>query len=484
MSDDTQKGRIHALPNLARGDGEGLLSKSEEQNFTQQAAAAGELGSDSPIVSHGIKTITTARREVRWATRRVNNRVERFRRARRTRCDWHEARAQQINSERTRAELVQVAEHDVRTVRMGALVLFVSSLVVWALLAGVLFSDPMTVYASVREGFDVSPGVGLFDVSNPDHYKVLIAVAWAFVMTLLVLGGVKLVAGPLGTLIFRPQLSKQADRFPAAEDSHAKHPLWHLAVMAGVGVVLLVVVMWMLHAYAKSRFLTDVSVSDGPVYVVATTLVWAITLLPAIIAALETFVHSPQQAHIAKVARLSRTHRRAEKRDISMEQRLLESERRSGHQAHQALLGLGDRLSAVALRSDFQAAEAAQRGLADVSAIAQLFKTVPVVTEPGIREELKIDYSARPPSLFLPGLPTVTAKVADAINGYFSLAETPDASPIAELWRERRGEASRIANTAAYLPAAPRTAVSDEPQIDPVGIADEDDPTYPTSEAS
>ncbi|HMR47842.1 MAG TPA: hypothetical protein PKE40_01105 [Arachnia sp.] len=468
MSDDTQKGRIHLVPSAVRGDGGGLLSKPEEQNFTQQAAAAGDSGNDGAFASHGFKTETSARREVMWPARRAGALVERGRRAQRMRRDWHEARAQQINSERTRAGLVQVAEHDVRTVRMGALALFVAGWVVWALLLGVLFNDPMTVYASVREGFDVPGAVKLYHFGHPDHYKLLIAVGWALVMTLLVFGGVKLLAGPLGTLLFRPQLANQKDRFPAAEDSHSKHPGWHLAIMSGVGAMLLIATAFMLHAYAKARFLADFVADDGPVYAVATTLVWAITLLPAIIAALETFTHSPQQAHIAKVARLARRHRRAEKRDIRVEQRLLEGERRAIRRAHLAVLSVVDNLAAVVLRADFQAAEAAQHGLADVAPIAELFRTV----AEGTREEREIDYSGRPPSLFLPGLRVVTAKVADTIDRYFDLEQIPEDSPIAELWRQRRDEASQIADTATYLPPVP-----------PPAVPDEDDPTYLTPEA-
>lgn len=467
--DDQQKGRFHVAPGAARGDGNGLLSTNEEETLFQQAAKAGELNNAGAIAAHGIKLRTSARDAVGRAVKRASRGVERARRRQRERLDWHERRAQILGGEQTRARLVQVADHVVRSTLMGVLVRVGRNVVIWGLFLGMLLSDPLTVYMSMHEAFNISKSVGPLNVTHADYYKVLIAEAWALVIFLLVVGGVRLAAVALGTLLFRPQLAKHENHFPAAVDSARKHPTWHLAAMAAGGVALLFVVSLLLHSYAAARFLTG-SADEAFTGAVARTLVWAITLLPAIILLLEIFLLSPQQAHIAQVSRWAREQQSDEKRDIRVEQKLIERERREVRRAWLLVLRIVDGLDAVAVRADYAAAIAAQSGLADVERLSEEFQRVPD-GDTDDRPAPPIDLSGRPPSLFLPGIRRVSAAAAQAIEGFRALQESPDGAPIAELWRKRRDEASRAAKTATYLPAD-GVATSEEKTIDDASADD------------
>lgn len=381
-----------------------------------------------------IRSEASAVQRATRPARRAERRAYKATRLQLRRTRYEERVRQVLTRDRTRQRVAEASAHDSRSATTGYLTAWLPAFGVITLAVAMAVNDPGFVYATLRQVFDVSAGIGIFDVSNPD---VLVALAAAVATTAALLAAAHLVGKALGTLLFsgplqnadHPEVNRTWDSFGKSRIS--------LIILIGMGV--LICFAYFLHTIASSRFEQDVTAIFGGSDEISLSVVWFITLLPIVVTAFEVVAAAPPLAHARKSARWSLQMRIAERRHVRRDQRLLSRERAAHRRALLAILVLTDILQDVGRRALAEIVDAAlATGRVDLTVLADALVGVPEKNGESADTRLPLDLSGSTANAYLPGLPVVSNTVAHAINSFTALREVPDHAPLAADWRELR----------------------------------------------
>lgn len=371
--------------------------------------------------------------------RRAERRTARAARSCTRLLDWESRRTVALNSRHLKSWLVEIAIHERVSSRMGRATSWINQVLIWVLVAAMLANDPFMIYTSVLRASDVLPeSIGLADLVKP---TVLIAVFSGVGTAMAILIAVAVAANALAALLFRGQLKRFSERYPAAALSDEQTPNRYLGIKAGAALTVLVLATLFLHGIAEANFTQSLAQTFSGTAALGASIVLYVTALPWVLLVLETIAKSPQQAHYRECDHRALTTRLREARDIRTDQRLMATARKAVRRARLALVRLLDALSVTAGYLLYEATDSDLKGFADLSSVATIYRQAPVAGE-----ALPLDLSGRVSNPYLPGLPTVSPTIANAINSFRGLPEIEDEARLVSVWKQLRTDAAKAAD--------------------------------------